>query len=89
MPAVSGEVEEFFLICARQVPADEAGQEAIATWCGGRVRGMALSPASRCVQFDSFFETEVEASPGDWIVSMGRRFFAMPNADFFSVEALP
>lgn len=86
---MSGEVEGFFLICARQVPADEAGQEAIATWCGGRVRGMALSPASRCVQFDSFFETEVEAIPGDWIVSMGRRFFAMPNADFFSVESLP
>jgi hypothetical protein len=51
----------------RFVVHDTYWQQAVADWCGGRLRGMRLEPSERVIQIDTL-EGEIEASPGDWII---------------------
>mgnify|MGYP001019214181 CR=1 FL=1 len=46
---------------------DTAAQEALADWCGGKLRGMMLDPHERFIQIPTL-GGELEASHGDWII---------------------
>ena len=46
---------------------DLKGQEQLASWCGGRLRGTRLPAQERVIQIDTA-ENEVEVGFGDWVV---------------------
>ena len=46
---------------------DLEGQEQLASWCGGRLRGIRLPSRERVIQIDTA-EGEVEVGFGDWVV---------------------
>lgn len=70
---------------ARQLLATDVSEmEALAAWCGGRVRGYSLPIDQRIIQIDTL-EGEMEASPGDWIIEGVRGEFYPCKPDIFAM----
>lgn len=60
---------------------EDAAQERMADWCGGRVRGTRLAAKDRIIQIDGL-DGEMDASFGDWIVrEASGRFRVLPDAE--------
>lgn len=56
------------VIQARQfISRDYDQQMALAEWCGGRLRAVALKPEDRRIEIDTL-EGVITASFGDWII---------------------
>lgn len=72
----------FDRIEARQfVEASLEDQQALASWCRGRLRGTKIPAADRVIQID-IHEVECEAQVGDWIVYVKGHFFILPEPQF-------
>lgn len=60
--------------------------DAIAAWCGGRIRGTGLEPEQRTVQFNEPHGGEADCEVGDWIVSLpGGRFARYTDDEYRAI----
>jgi len=63
---------------------DTDGQEALADWCSGLLRGTGLDPTERVIQIRTL-EGEIEASFGDYIIMGVKGEFYPCKPDIFEM----